>query len=803
MSKTIAKIELDGKIIGSKPLLSDDTLTSIRGKIKEKTKGINYKFLDNDGNYIEASDENDYSLQDIINEKKIKIISIESEDSGQIKIYLNDELKFSKNISQNNNLNEARKILENDLPKDFIFLDQDECEIEKQDEKEYSVQDILNNKSIKLKCDKSVPKKEKNVPKSKPEETKNVSSDDKPEPTPAPPAKIKYDLSKYQEIKLDDEYGPENLKLYKYSNIKDVTKGHERVHEYFYDKFDVNDENEAYVVLFCGKSGDGKSTAINAFFNIVKGIKLEDNFRFVLITEPESKRQDKSQTKGVHLYYIKDYNNKPLIIIDSQGYGDTEGLHEDEKITEAFTYVFTEKIEHINAACFISQAIRNRLDDTTKYIFSSVTGLFAEDISENFIILATFANSETMKKGPVFIQSIDHDAGFLKIKKRMDKNYWFAFDSKCLFDDDIESRLTKYSYQQLYNLYEEKIKKLFPKGTKNSGYVLKSKNELKIQVNRLKTTFKNLLVKQDNLKKQENAINEGNIKIKEIEYKIRTIEEKKETLKPDEFERELRRLNEEINKDINILSNKKRIEKKKELQADPKNRYTHCDVCKENCHNPCDCWFSSTTRCKIYPWFGNDCEKCGHSKKVHKQENYHYVYIEVEVQENTNDQQNNLKSKLSEHEERINERIHQQNNEKNSLQRQINDLRFNKEDLQEEKNKNIEEKNKIAVEVAKVNAEMQAIILKLQALSEKIQIYSMNPEYIKNQNEYIDSLENQMKEIGYKESEINSKLKSFKDRNNTIQLAQNIPKEEILSSSASDLMEKYNLTKFIPSNFII
>ena len=161
MSKTITKIELDGKIIGSKPLLSDDTLTSIRGKIKEKTKGINYKFLDNDGNDIEASDENDYSLQDIINEKKIKIISIESEDSDQLKIYLNDELKFSKNISQNNNLNEARKILENDLPKDFIFLDQDECEIEKQDENDYSIQDILNNESIKLKVDKLVSKKEK------------------------------------------------------------------------------------------------------------------------------------------------------------------------------------------------------------------------------------------------------------------------------------------------------------------------------------------------------------------------------------------------------------------------------------------------------------------------------------------------------------------------------------------------------------------------------------------------------------------------------------------------------------------
>ena len=795
MSRTITKIELDGKIIGSKPLLSTDTLSSIRGKIKEKTKGINYKFLDNDGNDVEASDENDYTLQDIINEKKIKIVSIEGEDSAQIKIYLNNELKFSKNISSNSYLNELRKILENDLPKNFIFLDPDECEIEKQDEKDYSVQDILNDESIKLKCDKPVEKKEKKTPKSKIE--KNNSTEDKPEPTPAPPAKVKYDLSKYQEIKLDN-YDSGDIKLYKYSNKKDVTpKDQDRVHEYFFDEFDVNDENDAYVVLFCGKSGDGKSTAINAFFNVVKGIKLEDNFRFILITEPDTKRQDKSQTKGVHLYYIKDYNNKPIIIIDSQGYGDTEGIQEDEKVTEAFTYAFTEKIQHINAACFISQAIRNRLDPQTKYIFSSVTGLFAEDISENFIILATFANSETMKKGPAFIQSIDHDAGFLKIKKRMDKNYWFAFDSKCLFDDDINSKLTKYSYQQLCNLYEEKIKKLFPKGTKKSGDVLKNKNELKVQVNKLKTTFKELLVKQDNLKAKENAINEGNLKIKEIECKIQSIEDKKEKLKPDEFERELRKLNEELNKNLNELSHKKRIEKKKELQADSKNLYTHCDECKENCHNPCDCWFSSTTRCKIYPWFSNDCEKCGHSKRVHKQEYYHYVYIEVEVQENTKDQQNTLKSESSEKERKINERINQQNNEKNSLQRQLNELKYNKEDLQEEKNKNIEEKNKIQAEVNKINGEMQAIIIKLQALSEMIQLCSMNPEYIKDQNEYIDSLEGQMKEIGYKENEINAKLKSFKDRNNTIQKTKNIPQKEVLSSSVSDLLERYDLAKLI------
>ena len=85
MSKTITKIELDGNIIGSKPLLLDDSLSSVRTKIKEKTKNINYQFLDIDGNNIEVQDEDDYKLSDIINEKKIKIIS--SQNGELIKIF--------------------------------------------------------------------------------------------------------------------------------------------------------------------------------------------------------------------------------------------------------------------------------------------------------------------------------------------------------------------------------------------------------------------------------------------------------------------------------------------------------------------------------------------------------------------------------------------------------------------------------------------------------------------------------------------------------------------------------------------
>ena len=54
----------------------------------------------------------------------------------------------------------------------------------------------------------------------------------------------------------------------------------------------------------------------------------------------KKKGQAESQTDGVHLYYLKDYEKKPLIIIDSQGYGDTRGKAYDEMVDEAFRYVF-------------------------------------------------------------------------------------------------------------------------------------------------------------------------------------------------------------------------------------------------------------------------------------------------------------------------------------------------------------------------------------------------------------------------------------------------------------------------------
>ena len=64
-------------------------------------------------------------------------------------------------------------------------------------------------------------------------------------------------------------------------------------------------------------------------------MKIDDNYRYILITEPKNNKD------GVHLYYINDYDNYPVIFIDSLGYGDIRGFIYDELIDDVFRYIFS------------------------------------------------------------------------------------------------------------------------------------------------------------------------------------------------------------------------------------------------------------------------------------------------------------------------------------------------------------------------------------------------------------------------------------------------------------------------------
>ena len=124
-----------------------------------------------------------------------------------------------------------------------------------------------------------------------------------------------------------------------------------------------------------------------------------------------------------------------------------------------------------------------------------------------------------MDDGPAFISSIQTDADYLNIQKRMNENWWYALDSKCILRNETDS-LTKYSFKQLNRLYENKVKKSRPKSIKKCAEVLETRNELKMQINSLNITFQNLIVEQENLQKKQENLNKKQFEIRDLENKI-------------------------------------------------------------------------------------------------------------------------------------------------------------------------------------------------------------------------------------------------------------------------------------------
>lgn len=140
MSKSSIKVELNSKIICTKKFQLDEHLYSIREKIKDKIK--NGLFLDKEGNPIDKEDEKDFLLEEIIDNNILKIKQIEQQKDSSIKILLNDKDFCVINCSEDENLDTLRKLLSNNI-QDFEFLDEDGNPKDKDDEKEYTIKEML------------------------------------------------------------------------------------------------------------------------------------------------------------------------------------------------------------------------------------------------------------------------------------------------------------------------------------------------------------------------------------------------------------------------------------------------------------------------------------------------------------------------------------------------------------------------------------------------------------------------------------------------------------------------------------
>ena len=69
-----------------------------------------------------------------------------------LRFIINKEPKFAKKLNINKKLSEIRKQLNEKLPNDSIFILSDGCEIDKEDENELELSEILEENKVYIKC---------------------------------------------------------------------------------------------------------------------------------------------------------------------------------------------------------------------------------------------------------------------------------------------------------------------------------------------------------------------------------------------------------------------------------------------------------------------------------------------------------------------------------------------------------------------------------------------------------------------------------------------------------------------------
>ena len=523
-----------------------------------------------------------------------------------------------------------------------------------------------------------------------------------------------------------------------------------KYYEYPEITFTNEEEVNSKAVLLIGETGAGKSTFLNAIINIYLGITIDDDFRYIKPTKKSlknnpvennekdlAKKKVMSDTKEITVYKIRPkdgLNFPPLKIVDTPGFGDTDGKKEDENHFTKFKDCFIKKLAYINCICYFVKSTENRFTERQEYIFNCFMKLFDKNINKNFIVGITnfFAVGEEEPEAiNIFINNDFYYKNILNSdnlpEEEILKTYWyFASDNKIIFDNKIkrtdgEKLKWNYTEKEIKKFIENKIKKLQKITLKESGEILRIRYELKVENESLFSRIEQLLKEKEVYEFNKNQIDNFKNDIEEQEKLIQRHRDKKNEIN-EESERNKRDLQIEIKPYL-----KKHLITKKE----PTDNYnTFCQECEKNCHYNCECSYTEYTIwfCNNLNFFGF-CKICGHYMASHSKEKFKYSqYEEIEVIDRTSSL--NLIDTYKVKDEENKKYITMINNVEDSINNNINRLNSEKEKLEEENNVYIEKLLTIKVEciIAYNKIEKNLDYLRINALKE-------DP---KNLDEYIE-----------------------------------------------------------------
>jgi len=375
------------------------------------------------------------------------------------KFYINNSPLFQKKLEESLKLNLVREKCKSKMPNDAIFLSSDGCEIDVEDEADYSISEIMTEGLIHMssKTFKNESIKPKIIKKSTPIEGSKFIEKSK------------------------------GLDLYLYPKLK----------------FTEEQKKKAIKIMVVGQTGSGKTTLLNSFINYLLGIQFEDTFRYKIIHEDfgPDRKQDESQTSDVTDYCINSHNGNPsVIIIDTPGFGDTRGIKQDIAITKKISDFFIDKLSEINAICFVCQSANARLTTNQKYVFNSILDLFGDDVKENFICMLTFCDGAK----PVIVESLQSKKFmFSEIIPYIENPWYYTFNNSGIFESGENNPLTHTFFDigmKSFEDFTKRIIKLKPKSLDKSKDVLKERQKLEKRVELLSESLTKILNKVDEVK---------------------------------------------------------------------------------------------------------------------------------------------------------------------------------------------------------------------------------------------------------------------------------------------------------------
>jgi len=353
-----------------------------------------------------------------------------------IRFLVNKEPKFTKKFCKNEKLSEIRKLLKEKLPDDSIFTLSDGCEIDKEDENDYLLSEVIDEGKVYIKTS-----------------------------SPTTSLNTKAPSNKNAPI--------EGSKLISKKGKLDI---------YLYPKVELNktEKEEAITFMVLGETGSGKTTLINSFLNYILGINIEDNFRYEFVSVESEIFDKESQTSNVEVYNIKGMNGLPPIqIIDTPGFGNTKGINQDTIIFNQIGKILKEEINGLNAICLLAQSYNSRLTINQKYIYTRILNLFGEDVKENFILMLTFCDGAK----PQIVNTLeDPNSSLYKLISYIEKPWYYKFNNSAIFTDKVEEELFTRMFFEInmkcFEEFKQRLIKMPKKSLIQTKQVLEERNNL-------------------------------------------------------------------------------------------------------------------------------------------------------------------------------------------------------------------------------------------------------------------------------------------------------------------------------------